>query len=89
MKNKHPKYDITWEQYFKLKTYQKRSCAICKTPFSEKSRVNVDHDHISGKVRGLLCGHCNRRLWAYENWEFIYDAIEYLKNPPLSIILKD
>lgn len=41
-------------------------CAICgRPPKPGGRRLNIDHDHITGAVRGLLCASCNRMLgWA-------------------------
>src|SRR5262249_17405227 len=45
-------------QYNKMLTLQHGVCAICrKAPGSR--RLHVDHDHASGRVRGLLCWFCN------------------------------
>jgi hypothetical protein len=50
-------YGITPEQYDDLSVQQGGVCAVCKEP-SEK-KLYVDHDHVSGDVRGLLCHKCN------------------------------
>lgn len=51
-------------------------------PFKERhipNRAVVDHNHRTGKVRGLLCGSCNRGLGAMqENINILARAIEYL-----------
>lgn len=40
---------------------QNKCCAICKKPEkSFKRRLSVDHNHRTGKIRGLLCYRCNR-----------------------------
>jgi hypothetical protein len=55
-------YGVTWEEYEALLTKQEHCCAICKRPPSGtkvNSRLHVDHDHRTGKVRGLLCHSCN------------------------------
>mgnify|MGYP001382640886 CR=1 FL=1 len=55
------KYRITPEQYDKMVRRQGGVCAICKRAPKTKP-LEVDHDHSSGKVRGLLDWHCNRYL---------------------------
>jgi hypothetical protein len=44
---------------------QEGRCAICRSDdvgWHRKDRWAVDHDHVTGKVRGLLCHHCNSLL---------------------------
>lgn len=39
------------------------SCALCHRGEEEfKTRLAVDHDHVSGVIRGLLCAYCNHRV---------------------------
>lgn len=57
-------YGITLEQYDSLLKLQNGYCAICQRPETRRLRgkvrpLAVDHDHETGRVRGLLCGHCN------------------------------
>lgn len=59
------KFGMTLEEYEALFEKQDGLCAICGT--SEpggrfKSHLSVDHDHRTGRVRGLLCGPCNTAL---------------------------
>lgn len=57
------RYGITREQYEDMLTGQKGCCAICERHHSVfKTRLAVDHNHITGEIRGLLCNNCNRRL---------------------------
>jgi hypothetical protein len=59
-------------------------CAICKLPESRKSRsglytLSVDHDHKTGKVRGLLCHRCNNCLGTLkDDTHILQSAIDYL-----------
>mgnify|MGYP001544927015 CR=1 FL=1 len=56
-------YGITEAQYLELLKKQNNSCAVCsKSASSFNRRLAVDHDHVSGEIRGLLCNYCNRRL---------------------------
>lgn len=58
---------------------QGNKCAICRKWLTWPNRdTNVDHDHRTGKVRGILCGACNRRLGILENIEFVSRANQYL-----------
>lgn len=41
---------------------QDNKCGICHEEFTDYSKVHIDHDHITGKVRGLLCRQHNRGL---------------------------
>ncbi len=74
------KYDITPEIYYEILDKQNKVCAICKKVQSEFYRLQVDHDHKTSKVRGLLCGKCNRSLGLLDDSiENLESAIKYLK----------
>ena len=53
-------YGLTIEQYDALLAAQGGRCAICVG--ERRYRLNVDHDHATGLVRGLLCRRCNKLL---------------------------
>lgn len=56
-------YGITLTQYDELLAKQDEKCAICDKHESEFNvKLAVDHDHVSGEIRGLLCRYCNHRL---------------------------
>jgi hypothetical protein len=60
---------VSDEQYERLLAAQGGHCALC--PNGPKTRrLHVDHEHRSGKVRGLLCHRCNRTLptWVTAGW---------------------
>ena len=61
------KYGMTVEQYDALLVEQDGLCAICRRPESviqqgTAKKLHVDHDHLTGVVRGLLCAACNKAL---------------------------
>lgn len=59
------RYGITPCAYARMRIEQGDVCRLCDKPESVKGRtLAVDHDHESGKVRGLLCGRCNTALGA-------------------------
>jgi len=66
--------DFTFDDYIKLYDDQHGNCKICKEHYDI---LHVDHDHFTGKVRGLLCGVCNMGLGIYENMQTKFD--QYLK----------
>jgi len=52
-------------------------CAICKS----KPAIHIDHDHITNKVRGLLCNNCNTGLGMFgDNTSLMAAGIKYLEN---------
>lgn len=56
-------------------------CSICREPLKLGTRyVHVDHDHITKKVRGILCHQCNAGLGMFkDNVSFLSAAISYLE----------
>ena len=74
------KFGITLEQYKVMLEAQGSACAICKGESSGKGGFHVDHDHSSGKVRGLLCYRCNIVLGMMaESPDRLRAAAEYLE----------
>jgi hypothetical protein len=70
-------YNLTIDEYENLLKSQNSECGICKEPFTK--RPHIDHDHVTGKVRGLLCGDCNVALGGFkDNVNFLQNAIDYL-----------
>lgn len=78
LKTKLNLYNITKEEYTALQEKQSNRCAICCKQ-STKS-LAIDHDHKTGKVRGLLCFSCNIILGhVKDNIELLEHAIQYIK----------
>lgn len=76
-------YGLTPESYDIMFKEQLGLCKICKNPSPKRWRSEklfVDHDHKSGKVRGLLCHDCNYGLGGFkDNVELLKNAIKYIK----------
>lgn len=69
-------YGLTLADYDCLLIYLNGKCAICGFP----KRLDVDHDHDTGYVRGLLCPDCNSGLALFRHsTDIIADAIKYLE----------
>ncbi len=62
LRHKLKGYGLTIEQYEAMLTKQGGGCAICGAKRSGKRRLSVDHDHCTGRVRGVLCANCNRAI---------------------------
>ena len=72
-------YAITLEQYTEMLEAQGFACKICLKPRGQK-KLNVDHCHATGKVRGLLCQQCNSLLgMAHDDPTVLQAAITYLE----------
>lgn len=62
------KLGLTLDNYNEMFAKQSGCCAMCKKPQVKfKKRFAIDHNHKTGKVRGLLCSACNSTLGWYEN----------------------
>ena len=61
-------YKLTIEQYDAILAYQGGVCCACHQSEPVKGRrLSVDHDHITGLIRGLLCSRCNPIIGKLEN----------------------
>ena len=74
------RYNLTNKEYLNLFNQQEGKCAICNTPQIElKRKLVIDHDHETGKIRGLLCMKCNHGLGQFnDNPLIIKKALKYL-----------
>ena len=73
-------YNITLERWNQMLKVQN---GICANPYCDKeirgSDIHVDHDHKTGKVRGLLCARCNTDLGRLEDKTRIEGLYLYLE----------
>lgn len=70
-------YKLSKEDYFEMLNGQKEVCALCK----ERKKLCIDHNHTTGKVRGLLCYKCNLLIANLEtNKHLLQEANIYLWN---------
>ncbi len=77
------RYGITLDEYRGLIARQGGQCAVCLTiPVGVKQKtrtLHVDHDHATGRVRGLLCDSCNRGMGLLgDNPQTFLRAVDYL-----------
>lgn len=81
------KFGMTLECYDNLHAAQGGACALCAKAIAKATTgaavvdtACVDHCHSSGRVRGLLCAHCNKGLGLFkDNRETLMRAIKYLE----------
>lgn len=77
------KFGIDLVSYYKMLGQQGDGCAICKSTDSKRKGTAyfaIDHDHVTGQVRGLLCDSCNVMLGrAKDDINILQSAILYLK----------
>lgn len=85
-KGKHRKrtlrrYGLTSESVASALESQGGTCAICRRPLNiDSPDMAFDHDHDSGKFRGLLCLLCNRGLGVFwDSVEMLERAVQYLE----------
>lgn len=77
------RYGLSMVEYKALLKKSKGKCIICRINFSKikiNRRCHIDHDHKTGKVRGLLCHRCNNGLGNFrDSIKYMAKAIKYLK----------
>ncbi len=74
-------YGLDFSEYNKMLEKQNGVCAICSSspPDHHKKRLNIDHCHTTGRIRGLLCDACNRALGLLKDSpDLMLKAISYL-----------
>jgi len=90
IRHKMKSFNISAKQYQKMFEEQKGCCLICGRDFKDiygNPKQNhiyytprIDHNHKTGKVRGILCHHCNIALGSFkENPLILVRAIKYIK----------
>ena len=74
-------YKISNEDYNRMLEEQQHECAICGITIKlHGKRFHVDHNHITGSIRGLLCGPCNVAIGLLkDDADVCYNAYEYLR----------
>ncbi len=74
--------DFEQADYEALLLRQNGACAICDTRPSSAKHLAIDHDHVTGKIRGLLCTGCNWALGRFKDDPARFDAAaRYLREP--------
>lgn len=77
-------YRLTEIEYSEILRIQDGYCAICRRANGFRKRLSVDHDHATGKIRGLLCSPCNTKVLGHsrDEVEFFERGADYLRHPP-------
>jgi hypothetical protein len=77
------RFGLSLEDVHAMRKHQHEKCAICLREFAKLSpqQIHIDHDHATGKIRGILCGKCNTGLGMFDdNPVSLYKAAEYAKS---------
>jgi len=82
------KFGIAQKKFEQMLTAQGEGCVICGRKFGHKkgrsglpTRLVIDHEHKTGKIRGLLCSRCNSGIGIFEEKiELLEAAIKYLES---------
>ena len=71
---------MTLDDYDNMWIEQVGKCVICGDPLPYGYSAHIDHDHVSGKVRSLLCFACNRGIGDFrENEDIMKKSIAYIR----------
>lgn len=81
-------YSLEPGEYEKILNFQEGKCFICRRPPKEGKNLHVDHNHISGLTRGLLCWVDNAALGKFrDDLKRVANAHAYLLDPPATAAL--
>jgi hypothetical protein len=74
-------YGIDQDIFDQMLAEQSNACAICRKSFEGESKgIHIDHDHVTGQVRALLCTTCNTGLGSFmDDQTLLQAAIDYLR----------
>jgi hypothetical protein len=73
-------YGLTEDAFFEMLRSQDGRCAICRIELQAGKFMHIDHDHVTQKVRGILCHKCNKGLGHFQDDVAVMQAaIEYLR----------
>jgi hypothetical protein len=84
IKSKQRRFNLDDDEYYGLMVSHGNRCAICgneETVSNQYGKISlsIDHNHETGKVRGLLCCNCNRALGLFrDSKDLLTKAIKYL-----------
>jgi len=84
------RYGLTEERWDQLVAVQGDRCGICRTdtPGGRGESWHIDHDKVTGQVRGLLCSQCNRGIGNLEHDpKILKAAAAYLVSPPAMMVV--
>jgi len=82
------KFGLTVEQYDELLRQQNGVCKICFKINPDESRLAVDHNHITGEIRGLLCINCNKGIGHFmDNIALLEEAKRYVETASTGYIV--
>jgi hypothetical protein len=75
------KYGLSTESISAILEQQRGACPICKKDLGDKTiNIHIDHDHRSGKTRGILCRVCNTGIGHFDdNPDLLLAAVAYLQ----------
>jgi hypothetical protein len=86
-------YGMTEIQYRVLYRAQGGRCYVCRRASGKSRRLGVDHDHLTGEIRGLVCtgslsaNTCNRLIAIYDRAQLLRAAAMLSDPPPARVVL--
>ena len=69
------RYGLQVHEVEAMRDRQDGRCGVCREP---KDKFHIDHDHLTGKVRGLVCHRCNILLGGWDDAEWRLSAAAWI-----------